>query len=104
MTVLVYPGGCISNDDVKTCKNHIEKCEILTEFTVEPEENWILFYGGYTSDKREIVYSKAKQKKFGRIPRYETWIDINKHNRDPHACLSKGQLCQVWICLFLKNG
>ena len=95
MSVLVYPDGCIDNDDKKTCKDHMEKCESLTEFTVEPEENWILFYGGYKSGKRGLVYSKAKQKMFGRIPRYEKWIDTDKHNRDPHACLSKGQLCKV---------
>ena len=72
------------------CKGHVENCEILTQFNVEPEENWILYRGG----KGEVVHGKAKPKMFGK---YETWITNDKQIRDPHACLAKDQVCKVSI-------
>ena len=71
-----------------TCEDHVENCKNLTQFNVEPEENWILFHGG----KGEVVHGKAKPKMFGK---YETWITNDKQIRDPHACLAKDQVCKV---------
>ena len=72
------------------CEDHVKDCKILTQFNVEPEENWILYHGG----KGEVVHGKAKPKMFGK---YETWITNDKQIRDPHACLAKDQVCKVSI-------
>ena len=79
-----------------TCEDHVKDCEILTQFNVEPEENWILYHGG----KGEVVHGKAKPKMFGK---YETWITNDKQIRDPHACLAKDQVCKVSI-FWLSNS
>ena len=88
--MLVYQNGCVSNNAMEACEDHVENCKILTQFNVEPEENWILYKGG----NGQVVHGKAKPKMFGK---YETWITNDKQIRDPHACLAKDQLCQVSI-------
>ena len=90
VTVLVYQNGCVSNDAMTACEDHVKDCKKLTQFNVKPEENWILYHDG----KGEVVYGKAKRKLFGK---YETWITNDKQIRDPHACLAKDQVCKVSI-------
>lgn len=65
----------------------------VTAFKVEPGETWVLF----PSVGLDIRYGKTKRKLFSR--HQEKWVDKDGQDRDPHACLKKGEDCGVQTCL-----
>jgi len=72
---------------------HDELKTPVTAFKVEPGETWVLF----PSVGLDIRYGKTKRKLFSR--RQEKWMDKDGQDRDPHACLKKGEDCGVQTCL-----
>jgi len=72
----------------------------ITAFKVKPGETWVLF----SSVGQDIHHGKTKRKLFLRIQ--EKWVDKDGQDRDPHACLKKGEDCGLQTCLIRakQNG
>ena len=83
----------------------MEKNKLVTFFKVEQGEMWILYPG---PKQGEVFYGKAKRmllsKLFLFFKRQDKWVDKDGHDRDPHACLKKGDDCEVCLDPALQNG
>ena len=83
----------------------MEKNKPVTFFKVEQGEMWILYPG---PKQGEVFYGKAKRmflaKLFLFFKRQDKWVDKDGHDRDPHACLKKGDGCGVCYDPALQNG
>jgi len=79
---------------------HHELKTPVTAFKVEPGETWVLF----PSVGTDIHHGKTKRKIFSRSQ--EKWLDKDGQDRDPHACLKKGEDCGLQTCLIRakQNG
>ena len=77
----------------------------LTSLRVEGGEMWILYPG---PKQGEVLYGKAKKmflaKLFLFFKRQDKWMDKDGHDRNPHACLKKGDDCGVCNDSALQNG
>merc|ERR1712008_541052 len=93
VTVYIY-----RKDDIKF-KNR------LTSLRVEGGEMWILYPGPMHG---EVFYGKAKRTFLAKLflfsKRQDKWVDKDGHDRDPHACLKKGDKCGVCGDHALQNG
>lgn len=78
----------------------IEKSKPVTYFKVEQGEMWILYPG----PEGEVLEGKAMAKRSLFSKREDIWMDKDKIDRDPHACLKKGDDCEVCFDPALKNG
>jgi len=72
---------------------HHELKTPVTAFKVEPGETWVLS----PSVGTDIRYGKTKKTRI--LRRQEKWVDEDGQDRDPHACLKKGEDCGVQTCL-----
>ena len=77
----------------------MEKNKPVTFFKVEQGEMWILYPG---PKKGEVSYGKVKKTIF--FKKQDKWVDKDGHDRDPHACLKKGDGCGVCHDSALQNG
>ena len=82
----------------------IELNNPVAQFQIEHGEMWILYPG----PNGEIEFGKAKRtflaKLFLFFKRQDRWVDKDGQDRDPHACLKKGDDCGVCYDPALQNG
>ena len=83
----VHIGIHRNKEDIKSNKDPV------TFFKVEPEETWVLFPGV----GEHIKHGKTKKTFFRQ--KQQKWVTEDRQDRDPHACLKKGENCRVQNCL-----